>query len=192
MEKVLVLHGFASVGKPFYNDPDIEYITPTFDYTDVDGTLKRMDKIVRSEDVELIIGKSTGGWYAMKYFEIYKNSTIIAINPLLFPEKHFQVGIYENYYTDEELMITKEVINFYEKFKIKYPLQFSGAVFLGKKDDVLDYTEALKYLKPQYGFDVFEEEGHRFSEKGKEKVNNVVRDFLFRVFIIEGSEDFED
>ncbi len=192
MEKVLVLHGFASIGKPFYNDPDIEYITPTFDYTDVEGTLKKIDEIVKKENIELIIGKSTGGWYAMKYFDIYKNTAIIAINPLLFPEKHFKTGIYKNYHTNEEINITEEVIKNYEKFKIEYPFSFSGSVFLGKKDDVLNHTEALKYLKPKYGFEIFDDEGHRFSEKGKEKVNKTVREFLFQTFLIEGSEDFED
>jgi len=204
MEKVLVLHGFASIGKPFYDDPEIKYITPTFDYTDVEGTLKKIDKIISEENIDVIVGKSTGGWYAMKYYDLYgkygKVSGIFVINPLLFPDRRFSPYVvnltneyptYKNYYTGEEIIITKKVIDDYQKFEIKYPFAFPGMVFLGEKDDVLNPKNALIYLEPKLGFEIFSDEGHRFSEKGIEKVNNMIREFLFRISIIEGGEDFE-
>ncbi|BBB32133.1 conserved hypothetical protein [Thermotomaculum hydrothermale] len=179
-EKVLVLHGFASIGKPFYNDTGIDYITPTFDYTDLEGTLKRMKEIIEENKIDVIVGKSTGGWYAMKYYDLYKKAeAIFLINPLLTPEIHFKPGVYENYYTQEKINMTEEVIKDYERFKINYPFNFKGVVFLGKKDEVLDHRKALENLKPESGFEIFEDEGHRFSKKAVEKVNTKIREYLF-------------
>ncbi len=185
-EKVLVLHGFASIGKPFYQEEQVEYITPTFDYTDIKGTLQKIDEIVKSEDIELIIGKSTGGWFAMKYYEsISKDVDLFLINPLLEPHKHFKTGVYKNYYTDDKIVITNEVLEEYANNAIQYPFEFNGAVFLGKNDDVLNYREALEKLKPDLGFEIYEE-GHRFSKEGTKKVNDWTKNFLFRISIIKG------
>jgi len=188
-EKVLVLHGFASIGKPFYSDKEIEYITPTFDYTDITGTLKTIEEIVEKENIELIIGKSTGGWYAMKFYQTHKSITgIFLINPLLEPHKHFKKGIYRNYYTNEEIAITNNVLKDYQKNALNFPFFFSGIAFLGKNDKVLNHKEALAKLQPKLGFEIYDE-GHRFFKKGVEKVNEAVKDFLFRTSIIDGLTD---
>lgn len=88
MLNILYVHGFASnqnsrsfteLKSSFLNH---NFFASDFDLLDVKGTLKKIDTLCKEKNIDLIIGKSLGGFYTLAY-EGFQNK--IVINPCIKP-----------------------------------------------------------------------------------------------------------
>ncbi len=113
MKKTLLyLHGYNSNGSAHKAlqlnamFPDYDFISPTFNYrtTDPREVLQRIVDIVKSNDVRLAVGSSTGGYYSL-LLTAYADVPVLAVNPVtnsveLFThmvQRHDDPDFYDNF-----------------------------------------------------------------------------------------------
>ena len=138
-----------------------------------------MNSVINSEDNNIFMGSSLGGYYATHFADKY-NAKSIMINPAIHPLENFEVylGENENYDTGNKFNITKDDIELLRSLapkKIKNP--HKTLVLLESGDEILDYRMTINYFRGA-NIDIFLGGDHSYSsfelklEKIKKFINS--------------------
>ena len=93
-------------------------------------------------DIEVIIGNSTGGLFANYIAQRFHINTVL-INPVTDTSDFMKfVGVNKNRSTGKEWDFSKEDVESLYKYEI-HKLTSPTLIFLGKNDEVIDYTKTL-------------------------------------------------
>lgn len=145
--KILYLHGFASCGegnksselKKYFGEGNV--LSPDLSPSPFD-TITMVERLLRSEDIGLIIGSSLGGFYATYLAEKYQMRAVL-LNPSTEPWKTLAPYVgWQQRFCDEEVFEFKSV--YLEQLQTLEVLPGKGKylLLLQSDDEVLDYTKA--------------------------------------------------
>ena len=166
--KIVYINGFGGENsnkpKVLSNmfDCDVYHLKLKFD----NGTINTdyLDCYFEDNDVDLIVGSSTGAYIARYYADKF-NTPLISINPVIDYKKTFdRIG-----YT----------LELEEKFQNLNNLSLSNLILLNEDDELIDYKDTLEELKGY--FKVYPKGGHRFENLLDTKKD--IYDFLKYLFI---------
>ena len=147
MSKILYLHGFASCGdgnktkdlKNYFGEENI--LSPDLPPCTFDA-ISTIEKFLSSENIDLLIGSSLGGFYATYLAEKYQLKAIL-LNPSTQPW-HTLVSYvgWQKCFCDDEMFEFK--LAYIEQLKTLEVVPEKGTylVLLQSEDEVLDYTKA--------------------------------------------------
>ncbi|MCJ8146907.1 alpha/beta fold hydrolase [Acinetobacter sp. A3.8] len=176
-EKILFIHGFASVGHGvkslqlkqwFGNDvfaPDLNH-RPLTDLNDLSALIKK-------EQITTIVGSSLGGFYGL-LLAMQFPVKLVLINPALQSPHTLQkyIGTVARYNGEQftwSQQQVDELSSLLKQFAISKDQQLDQSkilILLSKQDEVLDYQIAIDTL-PNANIIVDEFEDHRFADIGK-------------------------
>ena len=100
-----------------------------------------------SKEFCILIGSSTGGYFARYFANKYKYPVIL-INPLINASDLMQfVGLNQNYYTNEEWFLEKADIYEICKYYIEKDCTIQKLVIVGSNDKILDPRKTIDTFK---------------------------------------------
>jgi len=175
-QKILYIHGFNSAGgghkavelqKMF---PQCEVLSPTFDYKNPAAVQKKLDSLVRTQRVGMVMGTSLGGFFAI-YCSAKHAIHAVVINPTVKPSQTLakMVGKQKNYVTREEYQFTAADLAKFADFEQKVfdKLTFDGSKLhfvLSTDDELLGDHHYLEQRFPDcHDFNYFDQQRHRFA-----------------------------
>jgi len=130
--KILYLHGFASCGegnksselKKYFGEGNV--LSPDLSPSPFD-TITMVERLLRSEDIGLIIGSSLGGFYATYLAEKYQMRAVL-LNPSTEPWKTLAPYVgWQQRFCDEEVFEFKSV--YLEQLQTLEVLPGKGKIF---------------------------------------------------------------
>ena len=145
--KILYLHGFASCGegnksfelKKYFGDENV--LSPDLSPSPLDS-IAMIEGLLKSENIDLLIGSSLGGFYVTYLAEKYQMRAVL-LNPSTQPWSTLAPYVgWQKRFCDEEVFEFKSV--YLEQFKTLQGMPKMGKylVLLKSEDEVLDYTKA--------------------------------------------------
>jgi len=145
--KILYLHGFASCGegnksselKKYFGEKNV--LSPDLYPSPLD-TIAMIEGILKSENIDLIIGSSLGGFYAT-YLAHENEMKAVLLNPSTEPWNTLAPYVgWQQRFCDEEVFEFKAV--YLEQLRTMEAIPGNGKylVLLQSEDEVLDYTKA--------------------------------------------------
>ncbi len=150
MSKILYLHGFASCGKgnkstelkKYFGEENV--LSPDLSPSPLD-TIAMIEEVLKSENIDLLIGSSLGGFYATYLAEKYQMSAVV-LNPSTRPWDTLAPYVgWQKRFCDEESFEFKTV--YIEQLKTLEVMPNKGKylTLLQSEDEVLDYTKAQSF-----------------------------------------------
>lgn len=147
MSKILYLHGFASCGegnksselKKYFGEENV--LSPDLSASPLD-TIAMIEVLLKSENIDLLIGSSLGGFYATYLAEKYQMRAVL-LNPSTQPWQTLAPYVgWQKRFCDEEAFEFKAV--YLEQLKTLELIPYKGKylALLQSDDEVLDYTKA--------------------------------------------------
>ena len=145
--KILYLHGFASCGegnkstelKKYFGEENV--LSPDLSPSPFD-TIMMIEEVLKSENFDLIIGSSLGGFYATYLAEKYQMKAIL-LNPSTQPWSTLAPYVgWQKRFCDEEVFEFKAV---YLEQLVMLEVSIDKGKYLAllqSEDEVLDYTKA--------------------------------------------------
>lgn len=164
--KIYYFHGFGSglnsstakALKKAY--PQLQVLTyDTMDYNNAEKQFQEYFKNKRFDHNDIFIGSSLGGYWANRFCSVYGVQTIL-INPALDPNNSLKKydGLEVGYDGPKKKYSHKEN---YKNVKDRiYP----RVVFIGEKDNIIDYKYTEKILKGHSEFVYLPNEGHQLKD----------------------------
>jgi len=147
MSKILYLHGFASCGegnkstelKKYFGETNV--LSPDLSPSPFD-TIEIIERVLGSEDIDLIIGSSLGGFYATHLAEKYGMKALL-LNPSTQPWETLasEVG-WQKRFCDDEIFEFKPIYLEQLKTLESAPEKGKYLLLLQSGDEVLDHTKA--------------------------------------------------
>jgi len=177
MKNILYIHGFNSAGTggkaqsiAEHYKGKIRVLTPTFNYKDLNNTLRQLNSMIRTQRVELVAGTSLGGFLAL-LASCQHNIKAVVINPTTQPSETLRpmVGELKNYVTKERYIFREEDLEAYRKleegdFSKIEPKDANTRFLLSEADEVLGDHHYLEERYPTCShFKYFEGFDHRFN-----------------------------
>lgn len=176
VKTILYIHGFNSAGgghkagviQQMY--PACKVLAPTFDYKNPESVKTRIDALMRTRNVQLVVGTSLGGFFAL-YASMKHHRQAVVINPATKPSRTLQpfIGRQKNFVTHEVYVVTAADIARFERFEdeIMEGLTPDGNLLhfaLSTDDELLGDHHCLEDRYPQCSdFNYFDGQGHRFA-----------------------------
>ena len=160
--KTLYLHGY--LGKPInYED----WISPKLDYNDIPATIEQINKIIVEEEIEHIVAKSIGCYFALLFYS--KVDELHLINPCIRPYELLPKCY--DWVSDDYVDALKSIDPIKDKFS------YTGSLFLELGDEKIDHVEtSLAKLKCD---DIVINAGgnHRYTKTAQafEKINHRIK-----------------
>ena len=147
MSKILYLHGFASCGegnksselKKYFGEENV--LSPDLSPSPLDS-MAMIEGLLKSENIDLIIGSSLGGFYATTLAEKYQMRAVL-LNPSTQPWNTLAPYVgWQKRFCDEEVFEFKSV--YLEQLRTLQVMPKIGKylLLLQSEDEVLDYTKA--------------------------------------------------
>ena len=101
-----------------------------------------LDKLIVSENIDLLVGSSLGGFYATYLAEKHRLKAVL-LNPSTQPWKTLApyVGMQKRFCDDEPFKFKKSYLKEMKSLKVS-PLKGRYLVLLQSEDELLDYTKA--------------------------------------------------
>lgn len=178
MKKVLFIHGFASSGQSSKADDlrqmlNCEVIAPDLQHQPQQDIAK-LTQILRTEPIEMIVGSSLGGFYALLLATRLPHKVVL-INPSLSPPLTLQdqLGMVESFKGgafDWNIQHLAELATLSNEIRAEHLQQTAvlskSLVLLAQQDERLDYQAALVHLDGAT-FIIDTEQDHRFSDLKK-------------------------
>ena len=176
MSKILYIHGFASSGQStksadLFQMLEQEVISPDLIHQPLTD-IATLEKILMDEPIQLVVGSSLGGFYAL-YLMLKHHKNTVLINPSLAPQstltdkighvKSFKQGADFNWsmqQIDELQQIADVIANNIQQKNLDLSHLL---VLLAKHDERLNYQDALDLFKGAKII-VDEQQDHRFSD----------------------------
>ena len=166
---LMYIHGYGSTGNAVKAQklhamfPDARLVSPTFDYDTLmpQKIYLQLQEIITEENPDLILGSSTGGYYALCCTNFY-NGTVWCVNPVrdivTTIERHLaQVG----HNISQRLTEYKEFDR--QVFQQLKPRDGQLHFALSTDDELLGDHRPLLEMFPNYGSVVWKDHcGHRF------------------------------
>lgn len=151
--RILFIHGLASCGSgskaralaAFFGPENL--IAPDLPM-DPDSAISALRRILSDSEVDLLVGSSLGGYYAMVLNRERPVPTVL-INPTTMPWLSLRphIGKHANWCTGEPLELTRDHLRqLHEMARRPEPGRESYLVFLGEGDEVLDYRVAANFF----------------------------------------------
>ncbi|WP_309497721.1 YqiA/YcfP family alpha/beta fold hydrolase [Sulfurovum sp.] len=147
MSKILYLHGFGSCGegnksselKKYFGENNV--LSPDLLPSPLDA-IGMIEGLLKSENINLIIGSSLGGFYATYLAEKYQMRAVL-LNPSTQPWETLAPYVgWQKRFCDEEVFEFKTVyLNQLQTLEVM-PENGNYLVLLQSEDEVLDYTKA--------------------------------------------------
>ncbi len=147
MSKILYLHGFASCGegnksselKKYFGEENV--LSPDLSPSPFD-TIQMIEELLKSENIDLLIGSSLGGFYATCLAEKYQMKAIL-LNPSIQPWETLAPYVgWQKRFCDEEVFEFKTVYLEQLRTMVVAPERGKYLLLLQSEDEVLDYTKA--------------------------------------------------
>lgn len=175
---MLYLHGYNSNGNAHKAQqlhamfPDYGFISPTFYYktTDPHDVLKQIVDIVKTNDIRLVVGSSTGGYYSL-LLSAYADVPVLAVNPVT-----DSVALFKRMVTrDEDPVFYDQFLPHYQDLQTnvfeKLPLPNKNInLALALDDDLLGSHEPTKQRFANCGKVIeLDNCGHHFTRFGELK-----------------------
>ena len=128
-------------------------------------SLRKQYRKLMSEDGNILIGTSLGGFYVYQVSDMENVSTIVMINPSVNPDETLKrfLGENQNFKTGKKYVLTEEIANSY---KIKKDLRNTICpkhLLLSKIDELLDFSESQDYWQNSAKI-TYIQGGHRLSD----------------------------
>ena len=150
--------------------PDCEVLSPTFDYKHPADVQKKLDSMVRTQRVSMVMGTSLGGFFAI-YCSMKHGLPAVIINPTIRPSETLfhHLGKQKNYVTKEEYQFTEADLAKFADFEQKVfdQLKCDGKKLhfaLSTDDELLGDHHYLEQRFPDcLDFNYFDQQGHRFA-----------------------------
>ncbi|MEA2047479.1 MAG: YqiA/YcfP family alpha/beta fold hydrolase [Campylobacterota bacterium] len=150
MAKILYIHGFASCGEgnksltlqSYFGQEDV--LTIDLPPSPKDA-IEKLEALIDSFKVELLIGSSLGGFYATYLAEKYQLKSVL-VNPSTQPWETLSPYVgWQKRYCDEEVFEFKA--RYLEDLKTLQTIPKRGKylVLLQSEDEVLDYAKAQSF-----------------------------------------------
>jgi len=147
MAKILFLHGFSSCGKgnkstalkAYFGAENI--IANNLPYAPLDA-IEEIENLLKTENIDLLIGSSLGGFYATYLAEKYKLKAVL-LNPSTQPWQTLlpYVGWQKRFCDEEVFAFKSSYIEAFKTLAVK-PVKGRYLVLLQSEDELLDYTKA--------------------------------------------------
>jgi len=147
MAKILFLHGFSSCGegnkstalKAYFGAENI--IANNLSYAPLDA-ITELEHLLKSENIDLLIGSSLGGFYATYLAEKFALKAVL-LNPSTQPWQTLapHVGWQKRFCDDEVFEFKESYVKAFKTLEVK-PTKGSYLVLLQSEDELLDYTKA--------------------------------------------------
>lgn len=145
--KILYLHGFASCGegnksselKKYFTEENV--FSPDLSPSPTES-IEIIERLLKSENINMIIGSSLGGFYATYFAEKYHMRAVL-LNPSTKPWNTLAPYVgWQKRFCDQEEFEFKSV--YLEQLKMLQVIPEEGKylVLLQSEDEVLDYTKA--------------------------------------------------
>lgn len=179
---IIYIHGFGSSGqsgkanlfREYFKKNNIEYIAPSLSYIP-ELAVTTLEELINSYSNVSLIGSSLGGFYSIYLAEKYRLKAVL-INPAVKSEKTLKKHIElknraESYYDGSCFEWRESHLDMLKKYVVEKPTIGEYLLMLNKRDEVLDYRDALEKLADAKK--IIEEGGsHRFEniEKYLEKI----------------------
>jgi len=189
---IVYLHGFGSTGNNSKVNVLAEYLgtnvySPTYPSNDIDTAIDIVSNLIETYRKEneplMVIGSSMGGFIA-NYIGRKYGAKIVLINPALSVANTLAdfIGKNKNFYTGAVYNLTAEHIAEFDKYKTASPVNGNGTlVLLNAGDEVIDYTDAVKFYKGNADVRVFEGGDHKFSNM--HDALPIIKDYLNSVWL---------
>lgn len=175
-KNVLYIHGFNSAGGGHKSKvlqemfPECKIISPTFDCKNPKVIQSKLDSLVRTQNIKMVIGTSLGGFFVL-YCSMKHHKQAIVINPTTKPSETLKkfIGKQKNFVTGEVYQVTESDIAKYEKFEDDImrgltPDDQLVHFVLATDDELLGDHTYLEQKYPQcHDFNYFDGQGHRFT-----------------------------
>jgi len=147
MDKILFLHGFSSCGKGNKSTALKAYfgaehiIAENLPYAPLEA-IAEIEKLLHTENIDLLIGSSLGGFYATYLAEKHGLKAVL-LNPSTQPWQTLlpYVGWQKRFCDDEVFEFKRSDIEAFKTLEIK-PAKGNYLVLLQSEDELLDYTKA--------------------------------------------------
>jgi predicted esterase YcpF (UPF0227 family) len=166
---MMYIHGYGSTGKAVKAQqlqamfPDMRLVSPTFDYDSLtpQEVYRQLQKLVIKEQPTLIVGSSTGGYYALCCTNFF-DGTVWCVNPV-----HNIVGTIERHLAQSGHNISQRLADYkkfdHEVFQQLKPRDGQLHFALSTDDELLGDHRPLLDMFPNYGTVVWKDHcGHRF------------------------------
>ena len=150
---ILYIHGFKSCGQGnkakalqrYFGD----VIAPDLPFSPAEA-IKELERIVKTEPIDLLVGSSLGGYYATYLAQKYDTKAVL-INPSTRPYHTLKpyIGPQRRFCDDLEFEWKEEYIKELLQYDTTNLKKRLFLVLLQTGDEVLDYREALKKYKNQ-------------------------------------------
>lgn len=150
--------------------PQCEVLSPTFDYKNPTDVQKKLDSMVRTQHINMVMGTSLGGFFAI-YCSMRHNLHAVVINPTICPSQTLarMLGKQKNYVTKQEYQFTAADLAKFADFELKVfdKLSYDGTKLhfaLSTDDELLGDHHHLEQRFPNcHDFNYFDQQGHRFA-----------------------------
>ena len=147
MLKILFLHGFSSCGrgnkskllKAYFGESGV--IAQNLPYSPLEA-IEAIEKLIKYEKIDLLVGSSLGGFYATFLAEKYRLKAVL-LNPSTQPWKTLKpyVGIQKRFCDEEPFKFKKSYLKEMKSLTV-VPQKGCYLVLLQSDDELLDYTKA--------------------------------------------------
>ncbi|HIQ28774.1 MAG TPA: hypothetical protein EYH42_09815 [Sulfurovum sp.] len=147
MSKILFLHGFSSCGignkstalKAYFGTENV--IANNLAYDPLEA-ISEVERIIKSQSIDLLVGSSLGGFYATYLAEKYQMKAVL-LNPSTQPWLTLApyVGWQKRFCDDEVFEFKTSDIEIFKTLEVK-PEKGNYLVLLQSADELLDYTKA--------------------------------------------------
>ncbi|MBR4786815.1 MAG: hypothetical protein IK013_02900 [Bacteroidales bacterium] len=175
-KNILYIHGFNSAGGGHKAQllqemfPECKVLSPTFDCKNPQAIRSKLDSLMRTQNIRMVIGTSLGGFFAL-YCSMKHHKQAVIINPTTKPSQTLRkfIGKQKNFVTGEVYQVTEADIAKYEKFEddIMAGLEPDNNLvhFVLATDDELlgDHTYLEQKFSQCHDFNYFDGQGHRFT-----------------------------
>lgn len=166
---ILYLHGLGSSGLSNtvkeLRAKGLDVVAPTYRPEQYQESIFFLSKVLaQHHDIQVIVGTSMGGYYALKLAEI-TSLPVIAINPCFEPLLFFAEFCHYpimNYVTNQPIDVSNEQIAAFETInssKIKLP-----NIVIGRNDSVIPANYQQSYCRQQGWSFVETDWGHRIED----------------------------
>lgn len=153
--RTIYLHGFASAFD--VENEKVQFlmsqsVVSPFSYNCCDGfytNLERMVEFINKYKIDVVVGCSLGGFYALELAKRIPNVFALALNPAYNPHETLvkYVGENVNYKTGETETLSLDIVESYPQMGVATPK--NAVVFVETGDEVIEPELSIEYFEQE-------------------------------------------
>jgi uncharacterized protein len=168
--KILYLHGLGSNSQSTaaaLRNEQFNVLSPDYSPEFYQESICMLQALITDERIELIVGTSMGGFYALKLCEL-TGIPAVAINACFEPDKHLPKYLNSpaiNYDTGDPIVFDNIMIGIFEPLRSDH--MPSPKIIIGRKDDIIPAEYQRDFCR-SHGWSWTETDwGHRVGDGGE-------------------------